>query len=165
MNRCAREQCQPLFTQGLPLPAADLSESSRELLKSLALPDQRSSTDFKPRNSPLRLPEGAGESLLLSRRSWMQLCERLAWGCDPSAGAVPSQRRIARCTRQKYLKIREKLVPTVQSVQSRIPPGDGWKRICGPSAAAVSVRRPAALGSARASSRGRFADGFVPDGG
>lgn len=63
MNGCAREQCQPLFTRGLPLPAADLSESSRELLKSLALPDQRSSTDFKPRNSPLRLPEGARESL------------------------------------------------------------------------------------------------------
>lgn len=91
MNRSAREQCQPHFTRGLPLPIADLSESNRELLKSLALPDQRSSTDFKPSNSPRRLPEGAGGSLLLSRRSWMQPCEHLAWcwGCDPSAGGCP----------------------------------------------------------------------------
>lgn len=119
MNQSAREQCQPHFTRGLPLPAADLSQSSRELLEPLALPDQRSSTDFKPNNSPLRLPEGSS---------------RAEAGCSPASvspgagaatprrGAVPSQRGIARCTRQKYLKIWEKSSPTVQSVQSHIPP-------------------------------------------
>lgn len=85
MKWSAREQCQPHFTRcgGLPL-----SESSRELLESFALPDQRSSTDFKPDHSPLQLPEGAGESRLFPRRSWMQPQEHLSWcwGCHRPLG-------------------------------------------------------------------------------
>lgn len=91
MKQSARERRQPRFTRGLPLPAVGLSESSGELLESLALPDQRSSTDFKPSNSPLQLPEGSGESLILPYRSWMQPRQHLArcWGCDPWAGGCP----------------------------------------------------------------------------
>lgn len=57
-----------------------------------------------------------------------------AGAATPRRGAAPSQRWIARCTRQKYLKIQEKSSSTVPSVQSHIPPlgtaGSGLRSVC-----------------------------------
>ena len=141
MNWSAREQCQPRFTQGLPPPAADPSESSRELLESLALPDQRSSTDFKPGDSPLLLPRGAGESPLLSRRSWVQPGERLArcWGCDLGGCPVPAMACQAHAA--EILEIfRRNLCQRCEAL-GRLPLlRVRLEAVCGPSAAVGSTR-------------------------
>lgn len=89
MNRSARVQCQPRLTRGLPLPAADPCESSRELLQTLALPDQRSSTDFNPVASPSSPLKALGRGCS-SHAEWMHP-EPLSWcwGCAASAGGCP----------------------------------------------------------------------------
>lgn len=107
MNQSARVQCQPHLTWGLPLPTADLSESSRELLETLAPPDQRSSTDFNPVPSPSSPLRALGRGCSSHTEGGMHL-EPLSWCCAASAGAAPSQPWVPRCTQQDQLKIWEK---------------------------------------------------------
>lgn len=52
----------PYVTWGLPLTAAELPGSSRELLKSLASPDQRSSTDCNPITALAGSPKAQGRA-------------------------------------------------------------------------------------------------------
>lgn len=116
------------------------SESSKELLKSLALPDQRSSTDLNPITAPWAPQRHWEEPAPLDAAL---RASRLVPGLPPPSGGMP------RCTWQKYLKIQEESSPTVHSVQSHISLLWEWlEAACGLSIAMMSVRRPAALRSA-----------------
>lgn len=111
----------PYVTRGLPLTAADLPGSSRELLKSLASPDQRSSTDLNPRTALAGSPKAQGRARSPQRRSQTHPCEHLAWchgGCP--LPALGGQTHVA-----EILENSGKNHRWQHSVQSHVPPL-GW---------------------------------------